>query len=40
MDIQEFKTKVLPVENKLYRLALSMLQNKKEAEDNLPDVLV
>jgi len=39
MDIQAFKTKVLPARNKLYRLALFMLQNKEEAEDILQDVL-
>ncbi|RNI32496.1 sigma-70 family RNA polymerase sigma factor [Rufibacter immobilis] len=40
MDLQEFKTKVLPSKQKLYRLALFMLQNKEEAEDILQDVFL
>ena len=40
MDIQEFKTKVLPAKNKLYRLAHFLLQNKEEAEDILQDVFL
>jgi RNA polymerase sigma-70 factor (ECF subfamily) len=40
MDIQEFKNKVLPAKNKLYRLAHFMLQNKEEAEDILQDVFL
>ncbi len=40
MDIQEFKQKVLPSKNKLYRLALFLLQNKEEAEDILQDVFL
>jgi len=39
MDIQGFKTKVLPARNKLYQLAHFLLQNKEEAEDILQDVL-
>ncbi|AMM50668.1 RNA polymerase subunit sigma-24 [Rufibacter sp. DG15C] len=40
MDLQEFKTKVLPGKQKLYRLALFLLQNKEEAEDILQDVFL
>ncbi|QHL87907.1 sigma-70 family RNA polymerase sigma factor [Nibribacter ruber] len=40
MDLQEFKTKVLPAKQKLYRLALFLLQNKEEAEDILQDVFL
>ncbi|MGV3540841.1 MAG: RNA polymerase sigma factor [Rufibacter sp.] len=40
MDLQEFKSKVLPSKQKLYRLALFMLQNKEEAEDTLQDVFL
>ena len=40
MDLQEFKTKVLPAKQKLYRLAKCMLQNKEEAEDILQDVFL
>ncbi len=40
MDLQEFKTKVLPVRQKLYRLAVFMLQDKEEAEDTLQDVFL
>ncbi len=40
MDIQEFKIKVLPAKNKLFRLANFMLQNKEEAEDILQDVFL
>ncbi|MFC6996343.1 RNA polymerase sigma factor [Rufibacter roseus] len=40
MDLQEFKIKVLPSKQKLYRLALFMLQNKEEAEDILQDVFL
>lgn len=40
MDLQEFKLKVLPAKQKLYRLAHFMLQNKEEAEDILQDVFL
>ncbi len=40
MDLEEFKTKVLPAKQKLYRMALFMLQNKEEAEDILQDVFL
>ncbi|MBC3540720.1 RNA polymerase sigma factor [Rufibacter sediminis] len=40
MDLQEFKTKVLPAKQKLYRMALFLLQNKEEAEDILQDVFL
>ncbi|WP_181307199.1 RNA polymerase sigma factor [Rufibacter sp. XAAS-G3-1] len=40
MDLQEFKTRVLPAKQKLYRMALFLLQNKEEAEDILQDVFL
>jgi RNA polymerase sigma factor (sigma-70 family) len=40
MDLQEFKSKVFPAKQKLYRLAACMLQNKEEAEDILQDVFL
>jgi RNA polymerase sigma-70 factor (ECF subfamily) len=40
MDLQEFKTKVLPAKQKLYRLALFLLHDKEEAEDTLQDVFL
>lgn len=40
MDIQEFQANVLPVKNKLFRLAYVLLSNKEEAEDVLQDVLL
>ncbi|MFD2512808.1 RNA polymerase sigma factor [Pontibacter locisalis] len=40
MDLQEFKSKVLPAKHKLYRLAVFMLRDKEEAEDLLQDVFL
>ncbi|GAB5524190.1 MAG: sigma-70 family RNA polymerase sigma factor [Roseivirga sp.] len=40
MELQEFKTKVLPVKDRLYRIALNMLRSVHEAEDTLQDVMV
>ncbi len=40
MELQEFKTKVLPVKDRLYRIALNMLRSVVEAEDTLQDVMV
>ncbi|MDX5419766.1 MAG: sigma-70 family RNA polymerase sigma factor [Hymenobacteraceae bacterium] len=40
MDLQEFKIKVLPARQKLYRLALFLLRDKEEAEDILQDVFL
>ncbi|WP_018476227.1 RNA polymerase sigma factor [Pontibacter roseus] len=40
MELQEFKTKVLPAKQKLYRLALFLLHDKEEAEDMLQDVFL
>jgi RNA polymerase sigma factor (sigma-70 family) len=40
MDLQEFKIKVLPAKQKLYRLALFLLHDKEEAEDILQDVFL
>ena len=38
MTAEEFKTRLLPVKNKLYRFALSLMQNKQEAEDAVQEV--
>ncbi|WP_286755900.1 sigma-70 family RNA polymerase sigma factor [Roseivirga sp. UBA838] len=40
MELQEFKTKVLPLKDRLYRIALAMLKSVEEAEDTLQDVMV
>lgn len=40
MDLQEFKIKVFPVKDKLFRLAKMMLQNREEAEDTLQEVFL
>lgn len=40
MELQEFKIKVLPVKDRLYRIALNMLRSVHEAEDTLQDVMV
>lgn len=40
MDLQEFKSQVLPAKQKLYRLAVFMLHDKEEAEDILQDVFL
>lgn len=40
MDLQEFKIKVLPARQKLYRLAVFLLHDKEEAEDILQDVFL
>lgn len=40
MDKTEFKSRVLPVRDTLFRLALSLLKNREEAEDVLQDVLL
>ncbi|MFD3002799.1 RNA polymerase sigma factor [Pontibacter toksunensis] len=40
MDLEEFKSKVFPAKQKLFRLAVSMLRDREEAEDTLQDVFV
>ena len=40
MELRDFESRVLPVKNKLYRLAYLLLQDKEEAEDILQDVLL
>ncbi len=40
MELQEFKVKVLPVKDRLYRIALNMLRSVEEAEDTLQDAMV
>lgn len=38
MTKEEFKTHVLPTKGKLYRLALTLLNSRQEAEDTIQDV--
>ena len=38
MTAEEFKSGLLPVKNKLYRFALSLLANRQEAEDAVQEV--
>ncbi len=40
MELQAFKSKVLPLKDRLYRIALGMLKSIPEAEDALQDVMV
>lgn len=40
MELQEFKSKVLPVKDRLYRIAFNMLRSVPEAEDILQDAMV
>lgn len=40
MDEQEFKSKLLPIGNKLYRFALGFLKQEEEAEDTLQEVFI
>lgn len=38
MTAEEFKSRLLPVKNKLFRLAFSLLMNRQEAEDTVQEV--
>ncbi len=38
MTAEEFKTRLMPVKNKLFRFALSLLMNRQEAEDAVQEV--
>ncbi len=40
MDVQKFKMQVLPIREKLYRMALKMLHNEVEAEDTVQEVML
>ncbi|MEZ0609070.1 RNA polymerase sigma factor [Fibrella sp. WM1] len=40
MDLQAFKQRILPVQNRLFRLATMFLRNREDAEDALQDVLL
>lgn len=40
MTVEEFKSEVLPVKNKLYRFAKRLLQNAAEAEDTVQEVFL
>lgn len=40
MELLEFKSKVLPLKDRLFRIALGMLKSVEEAEDALQDVMV
>lgn len=38
MEIEAFKKELIPIKNKLYRLAKTLLQNNEDAEDALQEV--
>lgn len=38
MTAEEFKIRLLPIKNKLYRFAISLLANRQEAEDAVQEV--
>ncbi|MCK5467302.1 MAG: RNA polymerase subunit sigma-24, partial [Cyclobacteriaceae bacterium] len=38
MEIKAFKKELMPVKDKLFRLAKTMLQNHEDAEDALQEV--
>jgi len=40
MDIQTFKTQVLPVREKVYRMSLRMLRSNADAEDTTQEVML
>jgi RNA polymerase sigma factor (sigma-70 family) len=40
MEINDFKQKVLPLKNKLYRFAKRMLNSSEDAEDSVQEVLI
>ena len=40
MELQDFKARVLPLKDRLYRIALYMLKSVVEAEDTLQDVML
>ena len=40
MTKEEFKIKILPLSNRIYRIALRFLNDKQEAEDATQDVLI
>ncbi len=40
MSLETFKTQVLPIKNKLYRFALSMVKSEPEAQDIVQEVLI
>lgn len=40
MTQEEFKNKILPLKNSLYRFALRMLNDRQEAEDNIQEVFI
>ena len=40
MDTEEFKIRILPLKNKLFRLALRLTRNREEAEDIVQEVFL
>ncbi|MFT6054076.1 MAG: RNA polymerase sigma-70 factor (ECF subfamily) [Roseivirga sp.] len=40
MELQIFKTKILPAKDKLYRIAFNMMRSVADAEDIIQDVMV
>lgn len=40
MELQAFKSKVLPIKDKLFRITLNLMKSVEESEDILQDVMV
>jgi RNA polymerase sigma factor (sigma-70 family) len=40
MELEDFNLKVLPVKDKLFRFALSLLQNREDAKDALQEIFL
>ena len=40
MTIEEFKSEVMPVKNKLYRFALRLLGDSEDARDTVQEILL
>ena len=40
MELQAFKSKVLPIKDKLFRIALNLMKSVEDTEDVLQDVMV
>ncbi len=40
MTIKEFKTKLLPLKNKLFRLSLNLMNNRDDAEDAVQEAYI
>jgi RNA polymerase sigma factor (sigma-70 family) len=40
MDLQEFKSQVLPIKDKLFRIAMFLLKSREEAEDAVQEIFL